>query len=86
MKKQIDLQSKKPRLAYIGMDKKTGATKRLCDNPVCAKCLSSNCQDRRCSIHTNEHKETWRRRWENANKKPFPHPKNYINRIQGHQD
>lgn len=51
--------------------------KCLCDNSTCAKCLSINCQDKNCKVHTKEGKEIWRRRWEEANKKSFPHPKNY---------
>jgi len=51
--------------------------KCLCDNPTCAKCLGINCQDKDCQIHTKERKESWRRRWEKVNKKPFSHPKNY---------
>jgi len=48
----------------------------LCDNPTCAKCLGVNCQDKNCPVHTRERKEAWRNRWEKANKRPFPHPKN----------
>lgn len=53
-----------------------GNKKCLCDNPTCAKCLGLNCKDKNCPIHTKEKKEDWRRRWEEANKKPFPHQKN----------
>ena len=53
-----------------------GNKKCLCDNTTCAKCLGLNCKDKNCPIHTKEKKEDWRRRWEEANKKPFPHQKN----------
>lgn len=49
----------------------------LCDDSDCAKCLSMNCQDKNCLVHTKERKEAWRCRWEEANKRQFPHPKNY---------
>jgi len=48
-----------------------------CSDPDCAKCLGINCRDKNCLTHTNELKEAWRRRWEQANKKIFPYPKNY---------
>ena len=51
--------------------------KCLCNNPTCAKCLGINCQDKDCSVHTKVNKEAWRRKWEKANKKSFPYPKNY---------
>lgn len=48
-----------------------------CIEPQCGKCLSVNCSDVKCAIHTKEAKMAWRKRWEFANKKPFPHPENY---------
>lgn len=48
-----------------------------CDEPQCAKCLSVNCQEKICPTHTKEAKIAWRKRWEQANKKDFPHPENY---------
>lgn len=59
------------------MDQKSKIKQCLCGNTSCAKCLGSNCQDKNCSVHTKEQKEAWRTRWEDANKKRFPHPKNY---------
>ena len=53
------------------------SNKCVCDDPTCAKCLSINCQNKDCPVHTKERKEAWRHRWEEANKKPFPHPENY---------
>ncbi len=61
----------------IEAEKERLGVKCKCVNVQCAKCLSINCQDKSCPVHTKEHKETWRRRWEEANKKPFPYPKNY---------
>ncbi len=51
--------------------------KCLCDEPQCAKCLSVNCEDKDCLIHTKEAKIKWQKNWEVDNKKPFPGPKNY---------
>lgn len=51
--------------------------KCLCDNPTCAKCLSVNCEDKECQVHTKEKKQIWQRNWEKGNKKEFLHPKNY---------
>lgn len=34
----------------------------LCDVPTCAKCLSSNCQDEDCPVHTKALKEAYRLR------------------------
>ena len=48
-----------------------------CDEPQCAKCLSTNCKYKNCPIHTCEAKMAWRKRWETANNKPFPEPENY---------
>ena len=48
-----------------------------CDDAFCAKCLSINCQDKNCSMHTKENKMAWRKRWELANHKIFPSPENY---------
>ena len=48
-----------------------------CDTPYCAKCLSVNCQDKNCNIHTQEAKKKWRDNWELSNKEKFPHPENY---------
>jgi hypothetical protein len=48
-----------------------------CKTPLCAKCLSSNCQNKDCPVHTKQAKEEWRSQWEKAHKKPFPHPVNY---------
>ena len=48
-----------------------------CDEPTCAKCLGMNCQDKNCPTHTTENKKAWRKGWEEANKRPFPHPENY---------
>mgnify|MGYP001608526443 CR=1 FL=1 len=48
-----------------------------CTDPSCAKCLGVNCQDKNCHTHTAENKKAWHKRWEEANKKPFPHPENY---------
>lgn len=48
-----------------------------CDEPQCGKCLSVNCKDKECPTHTKEAKIAWRKRWEVANKKPFPHSENY---------
>ena len=39
--------------------KKVAPKRCLCDNSKCAKCLSVNCQDPECLIHTKENKETW---------------------------
>lgn len=49
----------------------------LCSDKDCAKCLSINCQGKDCLIHTREEKVAWRKRWEQANKKQFPHAENY---------
>lgn len=51
--------------------------KCLCDEPRCAKCLSVNCRDKDCIIHTKELKMAWQKNWEFGNKKPWPEPKNY---------
>ena len=51
--------------------------KCICDSSTCAKCLGANCEDKNCIIHTKERKEAWKNRWEEANKKSFPQPKNY---------
>ena len=48
-----------------------------CDDTQCAKCLSMNCEDKECRVHTKEKKQDWRKRWETSNYKPFPNPKNY---------
>lgn len=48
-----------------------------CDESQCAKCLSINCQDKNCQIHTREAKIAWRKKWEIANNKPFPHQDNF---------
>jgi len=48
-----------------------------CMSSVCGKCLSVNCKDKNCPVHTKEKKEAWRKRWERVNKKPFHYPKNY---------
>ncbi len=48
-----------------------------CEEPNCGKCLSINCQDHDCLVHTREAKARWRRNWEMASRKEFPHPKNY---------
>mgnify|MGYP001582516893 CR=1 FL=1 len=34
----------------------------LCDEPLCGKCLSVNCEDANCKIHTKENKDRWERR------------------------
>ncbi len=44
----------------------------LCNEPTCAKCLSVNCKDDNCPVHTKENKIAWRKRWEKAHHKPFP--------------
>jgi len=51
--------------------------KCLCDDPTCAKCLSLNCEDKECRVHTKEKKQAWQQNWEKDNKKRFPHSKNY---------
>jgi len=51
--------------------------KCLCPEPLCGKCLGINCQDKSCLIHTKKEKIAWRKRWEVALNKPFPHPENY---------
>ncbi len=51
--------------------------KCLCAVPDCGKCLSINCKDKACLVHSKEAKKSWRLRWEVSNKKTFPHPKNY---------
>jgi hypothetical protein len=51
--------------------------KCLCNEPQCAKCLSVNCGDKECQIHTKEAKIAWRKKWEIANKKTFPHQDNF---------
>jgi hypothetical protein len=34
----------------------------LCDDPKCAKCLSSNCKNPECNIHSSSHnKLTWKK-------------------------
>lgn len=38
--------------------------KCLCENPDCAKCLSINCLDDNCKVHTQEKKEAFAKRWE----------------------
>ena len=43
-----------------------------CNEPGCAKCLSVNCQDKDCLIHTKEAKIAWRRNWELGNNKKCP--------------
>jgi hypothetical protein len=48
-----------------------------CSEPHCAKCLSSNCKDKDCLIHTKEAKIAWRRNWELANNKVFPEADNF---------
>lgn len=55
----------------------TKKEKCLYEERLCAKCLSINCKDKNCSIHTREAKIAWRQRWEIANKKPFPHEENF---------
>lgn len=44
--------------------------KCLCDTPLCAKCLSVNCEDKDCKVHTPEAKMRWQKNWEIGNKKP----------------
>lgn len=51
--------------------------KCLCDEPQCAKCLSVNCQDKDCLVHTKDAKIRWQKNWEVGNNKPFPGPRNY---------
>lgn len=51
--------------------------KCLCKVALCAKCLSTNCQDKNCPVHTKELKKAWRENWERENNKKFPYPKNY---------
>ena len=57
--------------------KEDSQKKCLCDDKRCAKCLSVNCVDKECPIHTKEAKKLWRENWETANNKPFPVPDNY---------
>ncbi len=46
--------------------------KCLCNNPTCAKCLSVNCEDENCVVHTKKAKEIYRKNWERNHKKSFP--------------
>lgn len=48
------------------MEKKN--QKCLCDNPLCAKCLGVNCEDKDCKIHTHEAKVQWQKKWEAGSK------------------
>lgn len=60
------------------LDKKQSlGVKCQCDELQCAKCLSINSKDKNCPTHTREAKIAWRKRWETANNKPFPEPKNF---------
>lgn len=59
------------------MEQKLQNNKCLCDDPACAKCLSVNCEDKECQVHTKVRKQAWQQNWEEGNKKEFPHPKNY---------
>ena len=43
--------------------------KCLCDNPACAECLSTNCQDDNCKIHTKDLKIAWHKCWKASNGK-----------------
>lgn len=43
------------------------AIRCLCDEPLCAKCLSVNCKDINCITHTQENKDQWKRRREGGN-------------------
>lgn len=45
--------------------------KCLCNNSQCAECLSVNCKDENCPIHTKEYKTEWRRIWEINKKTPL---------------
>lgn len=43
--------------------------KCLCNTPLCAKCLSINCEDKNCPTHTKDSKIAWRKNWEQVNGK-----------------
>lgn len=49
----------------------------LCNNPICAKCLGGNCQDKSCPIHTKKGKIDYRKRWDRNHSKPCLFPPNY---------
>lgn len=38
-----------------------------CSEPLCGKCLSTNCKDENCITHTQENKNQWKRRREVGN-------------------
>lgn len=44
----------------IETEKKRLGVKCECNNPICAKCLSVNCQDDNCPTHSLESKKKWR--------------------------
>jgi hypothetical protein len=50
-----------------GTRKKAG-TECQCDDPQCGKCLSSNCRDESCTVHTQRNKDK-RKEWERLNRK-----------------
>jgi hypothetical protein len=56
---------------------RTENIKCLCNEPLCAKCLSTNCKDKNCQIHSRETKMKWQKNWEMRNKRPWSEPKNY---------
>lgn len=36
--------------------------KCICEEPLCGKCLSINCEDPECTIHTKSMKELYKKR------------------------
>ena len=43
-------------------EKERLGVKCKCADANCAKCLSVNCRDENCPVHTKERKELWRRK------------------------
>lgn len=39
----------------------------LCNEPLCAKCLTVSCKDKNCITHTQKNKDQWKRRREGTN-------------------
>ena len=72
---QNPISAAKKIMKSVVQDDKTKSSKRvcLCKEPLCAKCLGINCEDKNCKIHTINNKKMWHKRWEIANKRKFPH-------------